>query len=75
MRFGEPDLLRDGARWIIGKRTAGRCPHCDADPEPTVSACGRAEVWHQPCGCCEEARERNARYRVGDSDHQARGER
>ena len=68
------DLDASGDRWVIGKRTAPRCRFCGAEPVATVARNGKAEVWHPPFDCCEEARSRNARLRLGDSDARARGE-
>jgi hypothetical protein len=57
----EPD-----GRWILGRRTAKPCPHCDEAPERTVAANGRAEIWHRPFFCCAKARSYNARMRAID---------
>ena len=62
-------------RWIIGRGSARPCPNCGAEPVTSVAANGRAEIWHTPFECCEAARQRNRRLRMGDSDHQARQER
>ena len=64
MAFGL-EVAEDG-RWIIGRRSAQKCPHCGAAPTKTTAQNGRAEVWHSPFFCCDAARQRNARLRLDD---------
>ena len=59
------EVDEDG-RWIIGRRNAPKCPNCGAPPEATHAQNGRAEIWHAPFFCCDDARRRNARMRQID---------